>query len=356
MGIVCVRPRTLCLLLGGSDSRLIFSRKGVFAVLLGSFGLRKSLNAAIPQTLRHAASVIAIISIDTDGQITYINQPGMELVQELTGRERLPRTLIGQNLAKVLNKGLASTVIGRTIQTGREIQGQLLAFGQSLYTVMTKLIRDNDNTIGCVEYAIKVRKSERKEKLQVSQAFARHLASKLGYQSTEWIDDISYEHSQQLIRYLCQSNHMVELTEYCPYKFQCAFNPEHGYLALDRRNYRRIAIELPVEVHLLGLSHGLPVPEGIRQKPAFGTTIDLSLKGAQIRCPVRLPLNSTIEINFKEIEKPITCTGEVVWQRQNDAGDWLTGIKFQSVSNEDSSNIITLLNRQELKARRSSSA
>ena len=229
-----------------------------------------------------------------------------------------------------------------------------------MYTVMTKLLRDNGSIIGCVEYAIKVRKGQRKENLRVSQAFARHLANKLGYQSTEWIDDISYEHSQQLIRCLCRSDHSVELTDYCLYKFHCAFNPKHGSMALDRRSYRRVEIEIPVEVHLLELASDIPVPDEIRQKPTFGTTIDLSLKGTQIRCPVRLPLSSTIQITFKEVDKPITCTGEVVWQRQVDEetqdGDWLTGIRFQSISNEDSSAIIALLNHQELKARRSSTA
>ncbi len=328
--------------------------------MLEGIRLRKSLRTALPQTLRHAAAAIGIIAIDTDGTITYINQPGVELVQEFIGRERLPRNLIGQNLAKVLNRGLALTVIGRTLQTGREIHGQLLTFGKSMYTVMTKLLKDNGSIIGCVQYAIKVRKTQRQENLRVSQAFARHLANKLGYQSTEWIDDISYEHSQQLIRCLCRNDHSVPLTDYCPHKFQCAFNPQHGTMALDRRSYRRVEIEIPVEVHLLELASDIPVPEEIRQKPTFGTTVDLSLKGAQLRCPVRLPLNSTIQIDFQEIDKPITCTGEIVWQRQADDeaedGDWLTGIRFLSISSEDSSAIIALLNRRELKARRSSTA
>ena len=70
--------------------------KEFLIVLLEGIRLRKSLRTALPQTLRHAAAAIGIIAIDTDGTITYINQPGVELVQEFIGRERLPRNLIGQ--------------------------------------------------------------------------------------------------------------------------------------------------------------------------------------------------------------------------------------------------------------------
>ncbi len=317
---------------------------------------RRLLKPIVPETLRHAASAIAIVSIDKAGRIIYINEPGIELVKEVTGRERAPRNLIGQDLSKVLNRGLPLTVIGRTLQTGKEVQGKLLAFGKSLYTVMTKLLKKDDSVIGCVEYAIRVRRPNAKDTLLVPQSFARQLANKLGYESTEWIDEISYEHSQQLIRCLCSSNHSVELTEYCPHKWQCAFHPQYGRLALDRRAYRRVEIALPVEVHLLELAHDVAVPEDIREEPTFGTTVNLSVSGVQVRCPVRLPLNSTIQIIFKETEKPITCTGEVVWLKQGDDEEWFTGIKFQSISNEDSSRIVALLNQQELKARKAANS
>jgi len=324
--------------------------------LLEALRLRSSLKALLPATLQHAATAIAIVAIDTDGLITYINRPGMELVQEFTGQARLRKNLIGQNLAKVLNRGLPLTIIGRTLQTGKEVNGQLLSFGKSLYTVTTRILRDNGSVIGCVEYAIKARKSEHKENLLVSQAFARHLADRLGYHPTDWIDDISYNHAQLLIRCLCQNDHAIELAEYCPYKFECAFSPEHGHLALDRRNYRRVKIELPVELHLLKLGRGLPVPEEIQKKRVPGTTIDLSVKGAQIRCPVRLPLNSTVQLSLKEVDRAIICTGEVVWQRQDDDGHWFTGLRFEEIAGKDSSAIIALLTRQEVKVRRSSTA
>lgn len=81
--------------------------------MLEALRLRSSLKALLPATLQHAATAIAIVAIDTDGLITYINRPGMELVQEFTGQARLRKNLIGQNLAKVLNRGLPLTIIGR---------------------------------------------------------------------------------------------------------------------------------------------------------------------------------------------------------------------------------------------------
>ncbi len=152
-----------------------------------------------------------------------------------------------------------------------------------------------------------------------------------------------------MIRCLCNTDHTVPITDYCPYKFQCAFNPRYGWDSLDRRNYLRVPIELAVETRLLELASNKPVPGDIKGKPVPGTTFDLSPRGTGLRCPVKLPLNSIIQIDFYSIEKQFTCEGEIVWQRQDNDGSWLTGVSFLSVSPETSATIIALINKQQLR-------
>ena len=62
-----------------------------------------------------------------------------------------------------------------------------------------------------------------------------------------------------------------------------------------------------------------------------------------------MSLNSIIRIDFRGIDKPFTCEGEVVWQRQDHDGSWFTGVSFLSVSPKTSAAIIALVNRQQLR-------
>lgn len=294
--------------------------------------------------------VIGIVAIDADGKLVYINDIAQEILADLIGKSRLPRGLIGTPLDKILRKPLSQTVIGRTLLSGVEVRGQLVAFGARRCMVTTRLIRDREsNPIGCIQYILEVETPRSEDQLHVSQSFTRSLADKLGYTSTEWIDNISFEHFLQLVRCLCNTEHTVPITDYCPYKFYCAFHPRYGWDSLDRRSYLRVPIELRVEVHLLELAFGQPVPGHIQDKAIPGTTFNLSPRGIGLKCAVKIPLNSIIRIEVDNEDKPFTCNGEVVWQRQDKDGNWLSGVSFVSVSSQTQSVIIGLVNKQQLR-------
>ncbi len=298
----------------------------------------------------HLDDVIGIMSIDAEGKFTCVNQKAREILLDLSNRNRLPRNLIGVSIEEVLKKRLDQTVIGRTLLTGDEVQGQLVAYGRHYCIVTTRLIRNKESQItGCTQYIFETNAPGSEDDFHVSQSFTRSLADKLGYTSTDWIDTISLEHSQQLIRCLCATDHTVPITDYCPHKFRCAFNPRYGWDSLDRRNYLRVPIDLAVEISLIELPDSQTVPPDTQEVPIPGTTFDLSPRGTGLLCPVKLPLNSIISIDFHSTDKPFSCRGEVVWQRQDDDGNWLTGVSFQSVKPETSAAIIHLINRQQLR-------
>jgi len=297
---------------------------------------------------------IGVITIDRDGLITLVNDGGKKILQDIRGK-RLPKTLVGLSIAELLDRRLTDTVIGRTLLTGQELDGQLLTFGHTRYMVITKLLRNQQFEVtGCTQYTIRVEEQEAADDLHVWQKFTRELAMDLGYNSTEWIDNISSRHAQQLARCLCTTEHTVPITEFCPYKFQCAFNPQYGWASLDRRSYYRVPTSIPVEAHLVRLPSGTRLSEELREKIIPGQTLDLSLGGIKFQCPIRLPLKSVIAIRFLDIPKPLVCEGEIMWHEKADGFGWLHGVKFSSLSSEDSSTIINLVTREQLKPRTAS--
>lgn len=75
---------------------------------------------------------------------------------------------------------------------------------------------------------------------------------------------------------------------------------------------------------------------------------DISTKGAKLLLSEPLPLNAAIniELNLPRFLVPIIIRAQVVWQEENNAGDFIlypTGIYFIRIKDRDRTNIIDFL-------------
>lgn len=223
-----------------------------------------------------ASGNIGVISVDKDGIITFTNAGGRKILQDLRGKG-LPRQLVGRSLPELLGRRLSDTLMGRALMTEQELSGQLLMFGQTRYMTTIQLHRDSQGEVaGCTLYTIAAEGAESHSGLW--QRFAYDLATHLGYNSIDWILNISDQHAQLLTKCLTTTEPAVPITRYCPYKFQCAFHPEHGWAALDRRMYHRVPIEIPIHGHLVKLPSGQTTSEQVREKSS--AVIPLTLVSA----------------------------------------------------------------------------
>lgn len=290
--------------------------------------------------LRH----IGVLALNEAGIVVFCNAHMLEILAKAKGRPLSGERLVGQHFEDVMGVPLSKTLIGYSLTRRDEARGWRIRVGDRCLMMNTLLLWGPKRQLrGCIGYYIPDASSPTiSDDADDARFIVEKLVRERGYPTTDWIANISLEHALQLYKCLMQNGHFIPNPRYCVFANQCAFNPECGFLSLDRRRFHRAPVELPVRIFMAATPDGQAVDGIMDSKFCEGRTIDLSLGGARLRAPVNFPLGTVlrVEVDQKEL---FGCQGEIVWSKEIEAGHWDHGLRFLTLGRKERAKIMRLV-------------
>ncbi len=102
----------------------------------------------------------------------------------------------------------------------------------------------------------------------------------------------------------------------------------------DRRKFARLDLALTVSYRVSGQSGGQPAD------PREAVSSDISLGGLRLMTPGPLENGTLLDLEIllgEEDDRPLTASGEVMWQNKISPTSYETGIMIRGMPNEDKS-------------------
>lgn len=280
----------------------------------------------------------AYLLIDSIGTILSANEAFINIVKDVTSQNRIIKLgdIKGKKLTEVFGSKYYHTVVGAFMKDKKTFSRKFL-IGRKKYQVMVKKVNQDGDTCYELYYIpaqITDHLSSESLKERIFQKIAYDMAYKKGFSDIEWIKSLSDKHCQQLIYCLDRHDHIVIPSDCCPYEQQCGFNPNYGWIKLERRAFYRVPVDLEGKLYLQALPNKY-IPPALTMKKVICKALDLSVAGIRLQLKVNLPTNSYIKLIFDDF----TCQGTIVWVKKSDKG-WFAGVEFNSLGEEQYDNII----------------
>lgn len=285
-------------------------------------------------------SEYAHLLINECGKIITANQYFVDLVETKLRKRIAKKDTIGKTIHEVFGKEVGNTFVGIFMKHRRPFTGQFM-IGNELYQVVVEEIA-KEKEIYYEFFYLPIKMNDDGTNHRFLQNIVYEIVASKGYTDIDWIRHISDDHCKELISCLITHEHSIIPERYCPYKHRCEFNSYYGSLQLDRRAFYRIKVNFSGELYLKALKDRA-VPPRLARKKMLCQALDLSMEGIKLQLENCLPEGSVVRMVFKEFE----AEGTVIWTR-NAKENWLTGIKFLKLDEEQQNKVITAMTKRRI--------
>lgn len=282
---------------------------------------------------------VAHLLINEQGRVLSANQDFVDLTRTIIHKRLTIKDIVGKTVKEVFGRETNKTFVGIFMKKKRATSEKIMVDNRLYQVVVEEIIKGKDVLYEFFYLPIHAINEVSGEKFL--QNVVQEMAVSKGFAGLDWVEQISDSHCKQLISCLLKHEHTTVPERYCPYKHRCGFNPTYGSSQLDRRAYHRIKVNFLGELYLKALKDR-DVPTRVAKKKIIVQAMDLSMVGIKILVKgISVPEESIVELVFEEFAPE----GVVVWNKK--AGEnWLTGIRFRELDNEQQRKLIKAMTKR----------